>query len=131
MEKQHTFLYETCAKFTYFLMHTFSTWKDDLFLNGINTMIRQEKSILKIHNSSDFNEKLMTELKRLKTNYKEHLDTIRSNKEDSTLSEIYGLIKSVNNISMVKIQLDVIRQYQQILVKNSQYVVDVNKTHLE
>jgi histone H3/H4 len=57
------------------------------------------------------------------------MNTIKSTREDLTLSNIYELIKSVNAIPMVRIQVDAIKKYQQLLVENNQRVVHEDETH--
>jgi hypothetical protein len=71
-------------------------------------MINEEQFICDRQTSTDSNEILIEKLKKLRTKYAEHLNTMKSDNEDLTLSNIYHLIKSVDKIPMVKIQLDAI-----------------------
>ena len=131
MKEQLRFLRKTSAKLTCFLLKTCHTARNDPFLDGINRMKREEKSICRSQASSDFNQRLLVELETTKTRYEEHLNKTNSNNEDMTLSNVYELIKSVSDISMVKVQLDAIRKHQQHLVQKNEHVVDVNKTQTE
>ncbi len=93
------------------------------FLTGADRMISEEQFICERQPSSDANKTLINGLKQFKTKYEEHLNTVKSDREKLTLSNTYDLIKSINKIPMVKIQLDAISQYHQRLVENNQRVV--------
>jgi hypothetical protein len=108
LRKQLKCLYETCAELSYFLTNNSSSIREDPFLHGLDRMINEEQFICDRQTSTDSNEILIEKLKKLRTKYAEHLNTMKSDNEDLTLSNIYHLIKSVDKIPMVKIQLDAI-----------------------
>jgi hypothetical protein len=105
------------------------TSSDDPFLTGIERMINEEQFICNTQKTSnEANALLIDGLKQFKTKYQEYLNTIKSDKNNLTLSNIYDLIESVNRIPMVKIQLNAIREYQQRLVDNNQRAVRAGET---
>ena len=101
---------------------------DDPFLAGIDRMNNEEQFICNAQTPNTANILLIDGLKQFKTKYTEHLNTIKSNRKDLTLSNIYNLIKSVQEISMVEIQLNAITGYQQLMVDNNQRAVHVKET---
>jgi hypothetical protein len=129
LRKQLKYLYEKCAELSYFLMNNSSSIQEDPFLNGLDRMVNEEQLICDRQTSTDLNKVLFERLKQLRTKYAEHLNTMKSDNEDLTLSNIYHLIKSADKIPMVKIQLDAIRDYHELLVENNQRVVRLNKPY--
>ena len=127
MKKQLNSFSEKCAKLSYFLTKT-STSQEDLFLSDINRIIDEENLIVETQNSNSLNKRLFNGLKQLKTKYEECLDTIKSSRDDLNLPKIYDLIKSTDEMSMIKIQLNAIKKYQRIFLKNNEYQVHINKT---
>jgi hypothetical protein len=109
-------------------MNISQTLPDDPFLTGIDRMIEEEQFICHTQTSNNANGLLIDGLKQFKTKYQEHLNTIKLDKNNPILSNIYDLIESMNRIHMVKIQLNAIREYQQHLVDNNQRAVRVNET---
>ena len=91
-------------------------------------MINEEKFICQTQTSIDGNKLLIDGMEQFKRKYEGYQNTLRTNKEELPLSRIYGLIKAVNEIHMVEIQLDAIRNYQQVLIENKQRTAVVVKT---
>ena len=110
-------------------MKTTQTLQEDPFLTDVDRMISEEQFICESQPSSDANKRLIDQLKQFKTKYEEHLNTMKQGSDMWTLSKIYDLIKLLKEILSVRIQLDVISQYQQRLVKNKERVVDGDGAH--
>jgi uncharacterized protein YfkK (UPF0435 family) len=110
-------------------MKTSHSAQDDAFLTGINRMINEEENICEAQKSDNLNQALVKGLEQLKTKYEEHLKAIKPDKENIDLSDIYKLIKAVNEIPMVTVQLVAIRKYHQKLLKSNEHIVHVNESH--
>jgi hypothetical protein len=123
------FLYETCIKFAHFLL-TIQAKQDDPFLSGFVRMIKEEESICQQQNQSNFNEQLTIELRVLTKNYNQLFREIHIGAGNETLSKIYELIILVNEIPMIKEQINAIKKYQDFLLTSNERVVDIQNTFL-
>jgi ribosomal protein S20 len=114
------FLCETCVQFARFLLTT-NARKDDPFLSGLNRMLNEEKSIYQKQNESIFNKQLATQLRTLIKDYKQLFDQIHCDSGKKILPDIYKLIRAVNEVPMIKEQIDAIREYQQFLLTSNEH----------
>lgn len=94
--------------------------KTDPFLHGMNRMINQEDFIYQTDKSRDLNIALVERLKRVKSIYEEKVNTRASNEYTQSLKTIYHLLKLVNEIPLVKVQLEAIISYHAIVLKSSE-----------
>jgi hypothetical protein len=83
-------------------------------------MIKEEQFICHKHNPSIFNQKLTDKLKVLKSECEQLFSEILPGKENDILSNIYKLIMLVNEIPMVKKQIDAIKTYQQSFISSNE-----------
>ena len=105
----------------YFLKINSSTTPNDPFLTDAERMMNEEQFICETQTSSELNKMLIDGLKQFKVKYEEHLNDMKSNREQLTLSKIYDLINWVDEVPVVKIQVDAIRDYQQHFVEKNQH----------
>ncbi|CAF4370983.1 unnamed protein product, partial [Rotaria sp. Silwood2] len=127
LQEYFNILCETCTIFANFLMKTSEIQQNDPFLFGIDRIINEEDFICQKETSSDFNRELIGQLKQLKMNYEHQVKTIELNENSTTLSHIYQLINRMNTVPMITIQLDAIKNYHEILLKNNEHDVPINK----
>jgi hypothetical protein len=104
--------------------------QDDPFLSGFIRMIDEEESICQRQNPSNFNKQLTIELKILIKDYEQLSREIHLGGENEILSKIYELIILVNEIPMIKEQINAIRKYQDFLLTSNEHDVDIQKTSL-
>ena len=122
MDAQLKQLCETSGKLSYLLTNVLRTSPNDPFLDGIDRMIREERSICNTQTPNHTNNQLIDVLNRFKTNYQNQLETIKANRENLPLTSVYDLFDSLERISMVKTQMDAIRVYQEHFVDSNQRV---------
>jgi hypothetical protein len=111
------------------LVKTSESQQSDPFLDGIERMINEENFICQIQNPNDFNQDLVIQLEKLKKNYQKKANATELDKQTPILSSIYDLIKSTNEIPMVKVQVNAIRKYHQHLLESNQRIVRVNEPY--
>jgi len=104
-----------------------SAKKDDPFLSGFNRMINEEESICQQQqqNQCTFNKQLIIELQELVKNYEQLFHKTQLNTDKEILSKIYELIISINNIPMIKEQIDAIKIYQYFLLTSNERDIDI------
>lgn len=122
-------IYETCIKFARFLINT-QAREDDLFLSGLKRMISEEESICQQQGQCPLNQQLVIELRALTKTYDQLFDETHLGAENEILSNIYELIKLMNNIPMIKEQTNAITIYQHFLLTSNEYIVDVQNALL-
>ncbi|CAF3417032.1 unnamed protein product [Rotaria sp. Silwood2] len=125
MNKYIDVLCKGCARLIQFLIKTSQVELNDPFLFGIEKIINEENFIYEQETSRDLNQQLIERLKQIKHQYQHFLDEIQS---DENSSKIYQLIQKMIEIPMVKLQLDAIQIYHQILLKTNEKDVSINKT---
>jgi len=123
------FLYETCIKFAYFLLTT-QARQDDPFISGFIRMIDEEVSISQQQKQSYYNKQLAIELRILIKDYEQLFLETHLVGENEILSKIYELIILVNEIPMIKEQINAIRKYQDFLLTSNEHDVDIENTSL-
>ncbi len=92
-------------------------------------MINEENFICQIQNPNDLNQDLVIQLEKLKKDYEKKANAIELDRQNLILSSIYDLIKSTNQIHMVKVQVNAIRKYHQHLLESNQRIVRVNESY--
>ena len=118
---------ETCANFARFLI-TAQARHDDPFSSGLVRMINEEESVAKSQSQSIFNQQLANELRVLLKEYQQLFDKTQSGNENKTLTNIYELIILVNDVPMVKEQMDAIKKYCQLLLEANEHDTDVQRS---
>jgi hypothetical protein len=93
-------------------------------------MVEEENTIGIKQNQSTFNEQLAVELKTLSKEYQHQFNKMQSDGKNEALSNIYDLIISINDIPMLKEQVDAITKYQELLLKSKEHDIDVQKARL-
>ncbi|CAF1267357.1 unnamed protein product [Adineta steineri] len=114
LNQQRTTLCKVSAELACFLTAS-QLNQEDPFLSGLIRMITEENMICQKENQNHINQKLMIELEKFKNEY-QNFNAKYSKKKNKPLSDIYELIKSVNEISMVKKQLHAIRKHHKSLL---------------
>ncbi|CAF4363096.1 unnamed protein product [Rotaria sp. Silwood2] len=90
------------AKLAHFLIYTACSTKDDPFLNGLAEMIVEETYICEIQKTNDFNIQLVQELSKLESQYEQHMNKLKSTKENFDVQAVYELIKIISNYPTVR-----------------------------
>jgi 3-dehydroquinate dehydratase len=127
LNQQRTFLCETSARFARFLMTTQSR-QDDPFLSGLIRMVEEEKTIVQRDNQSNFNQQLVGELEKVKKEYQIFFNATHWENDNEALSDLYDLMRSVNEISMIKEQMNAVKEYQQRRLASSEQNFCTTKT---
>ena len=98
------------------------TSQKDLFLTGIERMIKEEDNICK-KRPCQLNSNLLNCLKELKNNYAEARKKLSSKKEHIQLSNVYAKIQKVSKYSMIKSQMSAVEEWHKSMIKYSEYEV--------
>jgi ribosomal protein S20 len=99
--------------------------QDDPFLLSFLRMIKEEESICERQNQSNFNQQLRVELKTIIKDYVGFLRATDSDQTIATLSKIYDLIMQVNEIPMIKEQINAVKKYQHRFLTSNEHHVDI------
>lgn len=83
----------------------------------MNRILNEEEFICQKYNESIFNKQLTSQLRILINDYKQLFHQIHF---DSILSNIYESIRLINEIPMIKEQINAIREYQQYLLTSNE-----------
>jgi hypothetical protein len=110
-------------EFAYFLMHVVRSTKRDPFLIGLTNMIFEENHLSRIQGSNKLNSKLVENLKTLQDTYEQLSNEMNPNTNHIDLAGIYEWIQKVRTYPEVQEQMDAIKESQQILMKEYEYVV--------
>jgi ribosomal protein S20 len=93
-------------------------------------MVEEENTIGISQNQNNVNQQLTTHLKTLSKEYQHQFNKMQSDGKNEALSNIYDLIISINDIPMLKEQVDAITKYQELLLKSKEHDIDVQKARL-
>jgi hypothetical protein len=93
------------------------TTEEDLFASSMMRMLAEEKFICETQTLNDGNKLLIDGMEQFKRKYEGYQNTLRTSREELTLSGMYDLIRAVNEIPMLETQLNAIINYQQALVE--------------
>ncbi|CAF3147783.1 unnamed protein product [Rotaria sp. Silwood2] len=111
------------AKLAHFLIYTACSTKDDPFLNGLAEMIVEETYICEIQKTNDFNIQLVQELSKLESQYEQHMNKLKSTKENFDVQAVYELIKIISNYPTVREQMITVKQRQRMIIEEYEYEV--------
>ncbi|CAF4505117.1 unnamed protein product [Rotaria sp. Silwood2] len=111
------------AKLAHFLIYTACSTKDDPFLNGLEEMIVEETYICEIQKSNDFNIQLVQELSKLESQYEQHMNKLKSTKENFDVQAVYELIKIISNYPTVREQMAAVKKRQRMIIEEYEYKV--------
>ena len=126
LQKQLKELIKISAIFGHFLMTT-KAKEQDSFLLGFTRMIQEEEIIYQKYPQSTENRQLMEELEKLRNEYQLLLQETNSNGDIST---VYEQLESLNEIQMVKVQIDAIKMYREHFVRSNERDPDIQTTPL-
>ncbi|UJR32405.1 hypothetical protein I4U23_019867 [Adineta vaga] len=122
--------YNLCAasaKFAIFLESTDYCTKGDPFLNGLMEIIAEETDICNIHNQKEnhFNSQLVEELIKLKEQYQQELNKIKSNSKTIDIKAVYEIIEVIGQYPMVKEQMAAVKHTHQMMMKKYEHEVQM------
>jgi GTPase SAR1 family protein len=117
MNKMVDDLWQASAEFSYFLVRATDTSQNDLFLAGIERMIKEEGDIYKNKSSSQLNSNLIKSLEQLKMKYAEMRKKLLAKKEEIQLWEIYEKIQDVSKHEMIKRQISAAKEWHKLMIK--------------
>jgi hypothetical protein len=124
MTDQISLLLNASVALTCFLKNTAYFSKFNLFLLGLDRMIREEQQICaQKKESNQFNLELLKELEKLKDKYVRCMDEMKSNKNSIDLPVIYERIAITRNYPGVQEQMNAVKQGQQNMMKYYEYEV--------
>jgi GTPase SAR1 family protein len=89
------------AEFSYFLLYIAYYRNGDPFLTGLFRLIREENDICENENRNYMNLQLVDSLKKLTSNYEQHMQAIQSNPTQTTLTNIYQWITYMNEYPLI------------------------------
>jgi hypothetical protein len=123
MTKMVDDLCEASAEFAHFLFETADTSENDLFLIGIERMIKEEDDICVNMESYQLNSDLLNHLKQLKKNYEEMRRKLSIEKQHIQLSNVYDKIQQVSSYPMIELQMSAINARHKFMMKYYEYEV--------
>jgi hypothetical protein len=118
-------LRQASAEFAHFLVEATDTSQNDLFLTGIERMIKEEVDICASKESCRLNPKLLDCLKQLKKNYEEARKKLSTEKENIQLSKVYDKMQHVSKYPMVERQMSAVKEWHKFMIKYYEYEVPV------
>jgi GTP-binding protein EngB required for normal cell division len=125
MTKMIDDLCEASAEFSYFLVGTTDTSQNDLFLIGVERMIKEEDDICANKPSRGLNSNLLNHLKQLKKDYEEARKKLLTEKPHIPLSNVYDKIQQVSSYPMVKSQMAAVNAWHKDMIKYYEHEVTV------
>jgi hypothetical protein len=111
-------LLEASAEFGYFLVGVTDTPQNDLFLAGMERMIKEEDDICKSKTPCQLNLDLFECLEQLKINYEAMRKKLLAKKEEIQLSKIYDRIEVVSKHEMMKSQMAAAKEWHKFMIKH-------------
>ena len=124
MNKMVNELCQTSAELAHFLLGTSEFSKNDLFLTGIEKMIKEEDDICQTKPPCPQNESLLLSLHELKKNYLTAKEKLLVQQPNTDLSKIYDKMEKVNRHPMIESQVAAAKQWYQFMV--TQYEREVS-----
>ncbi|CAF4534209.1 unnamed protein product [Rotaria socialis] len=106
LNEQHQFLCETSIK-----------------------MIDEEQYICRSYDLVNFNQQLIRKLKQLQREYEQQFNRTVQNEENQIRPHVYQLVTSVNEIPMIRTQIDAIKKYQEGIFKSHENKVEPNEAY--
>ena len=116
-------LIDACAMFTYFVMNGSYNERDDKILSKLKTMIKEEEQNGK-GSAGLLNVNLVEKLNEVRQRYEEVMNKKRrDNEKCPDLTSVNKWIDEMNAVDMIKLQMDAIRTWQQLMFKNYEFHV--------
>ena len=109
--------YEICqvgAEFDYFLTHITSSSKEGPFRKGLIRMIAEEDDLCQNQKSNHANLQLLEYLTKLQQHYDQSTTKFHSNRQQTSLTNIYQSITAIGRYPPIAIQLDAIKETQKL-----------------
>jgi hypothetical protein len=116
-------LCQTSAEFAHFLVETTDSSRNDLFLAGIERMIKEEDDICKTKTPCQLNLDLLNRLKQLKEKYEQTRKKLLAEKEHIQLPYVYDKIQLMNERPMIQSQMDAAKEWHKYMIKYYEYEV--------
>jgi GTP-binding protein EngB required for normal cell division/cytidylate kinase len=110
-------------KFAYFLIHIIRSTKHDPFAIGLENILNEEEDLCQVQRSNNLNPKLVENLKKLQRTYDQTANEMNSKKKPIELSTIYEWIGKVCALPEVREQMVAVKQSQETLMAEYEYVV--------
>ena len=117
-------LCQTSAELAHFLLGTSEFSKNDLFLTGIEKMIKEEDDICQTKPPCPQNESLLLSLHELKKSYLTAKEKLLVQQPNTDLSKVYDKMEEVNRHPMIESQVAAAKQWYQFMV--TQYEREVS-----
>jgi hypothetical protein len=111
-------LCQMSAEFGYFLVGVTGTSQNDLFLAGMDRMIKEEDDICKSKTPCQLNLHLFECLEQLKINYEGMRKKLLAKKEYIELPKIYDRIENVSKHEMIKPQMVAAKEWHKFMIKH-------------
>jgi hypothetical protein len=106
------------AEFAHFLLEATDTSQNDLFLTGIERMIKEEGDICTNKRPCHLNPTLLGQIEQLKENYEETRKKRSTRKEHVQLLNVYDKIRQVSKYPMIESQMTAIKQWHKFMMKH-------------
>ncbi|CAF1502792.1 unnamed protein product [Rotaria magnacalcarata] len=129
LNEQQQFLFEASIKLVRFLRIN-PRKQTDPFFSGLARMIDEEQYICRSYDLVNFNQQLIRKLKQLQREYEQQFNRTVQNEENQILPHVYKLITSVNEILMIKTQIDAIKKYQEGILKSHENKIEQNEAYV-
>ena len=110
-------LCDVCAVFSYFLMHTHYSTKEDRFLIGIEQIIQQEIYICKTQKEAYLNQILLEELNKIKNHHTKRMNELVAKNKCAELSEIYDHINTISEHKVLARQMAAVKETQRRMME--------------
>ncbi|CAF0974404.1 unnamed protein product [Adineta steineri] len=117
MKEQLLILRNASVQFAYFLKNIAYCTKENVILVNLIRIIEQETYICRHSQTNYLNVQLIKELTQWKQKYEEYFNEIIMKNMHNDLGIIYESIERVENILIIKEQLDAIKMGQEIMMK--------------
>ena len=116
-------LIDACAMFSYFVMNGSYNEREDKILSKLKTMIKEEEQNGK-GSAGLLNINLVEKLNEVRQQYEVVMNKKRrDNEKCADLTSVNKWIDEVNEVDMIKLQMDAIRTWQQLMFKNYEFHV--------
>ncbi|CAF3412094.1 unnamed protein product [Rotaria socialis] len=92
-------------------------------------MIDEEQYICRSYDLVNFNQQLIRKLKQLQREYEQQFNRTVQNEENQIRPHVYQLVTSVNEIPMIRTQIDAIKKYQEGIFKSHENKVEQNEAY--
>jgi hypothetical protein len=111
------------AEFCHFLINVAGSSKNDPFLIGLVKMIAEEHYLSENFEPNYLNLQLVNDLKQFQNKYEQRKNDIAHNQKDTYLPDIYILINTIQEYSMVREQVVAAKKGRKIMMKQHEYEI--------